>query len=283
VPRGNRQKHDLTRKCPTGGETRCPACHLQIVSATQGQGKRQEGDLGTLRRYGGRIAYRDPVGVCGREDFAIDVRDDGRTLRAYCEIDDGHITRDASWTLGPDHRPVEGHVRVVQDGALVGSSFYTFDDHGTRCETLAAHHGRQSLVQPDRPRYLGLHPLIGDAMIALARGTDALGEERMIPTITCSRDINGETELTAIPMDIGVRYCGQEQLTVAAGRFVADIYELNWGREWPPARMWVCGLDAIFLRMEWSVSGRIYELVSLASSDGPYGPQFAAAPALLPR
>lgn len=239
--------------------------------------------MSSLRRYSGRVAYRDAKGVCGREDFAIDVRSNGRTLRAYCEIDDGHITRDASWTLDADHHPAEGHVRVVQHGALVGSSYYTFDDSGTRCEALTATGGRQTLLLPERPDYLGLHPLIGDATIALARGIDAPGEERMIPTITCSRDINGETGLTAIPMEIGVRYCGEEELDVQAGHFTARRYEMNWGKDWPPAQMWVHGPDAIFLKMEWVVSGRVYELVSLSSCDAPYGPQFDNLPALLPQ
>lgn len=230
--------------------------------------------MDSLRRYAGRIRYRDAQGVCGNEDFAIDVRENGRTIRAYCEIEDGHITRDASWTLDTSHRPVEGHVRVVQHGALVGSTFYTFDEHGTRCEALTAAKGRQSLQLPERPDYLGLHPLIGDAMTVLARGTDRPGEERMIPSMTCSRDINGETDLTAIPMEIGVRYCGECELEVEAGRFSARHYELNWGKDWPPALIWTHGPDAILLKMEWSVSRRNYELVSLAASTGPQGPQF---------
>ncbi len=39
--------------------------------------------MGTLRRHAGRIHYRRGERVVGREDFAIDVRDDGRSIRAY--------------------------------------------------------------------------------------------------------------------------------------------------------------------------------------------------------
>lgn len=202
------------------------------------------------------------------------MRHNGRTLRAYCEMDEGQLTRDASWTLDAAFRPIEGHVRVVQHGQLVGSSFYTFDKGGTRCEALTAAKGRQTLQLPVRPTYLGLHPLIGDAMIALARGTASLGKEEMISTITCSRDMNGETDLTAIPMEIGVTFCGEEDIRVPAGTFIAQKHLLNWGRDWPPATMWVHGEDAIFLKMEWAASPLIFELAELALGTAPQGPQF---------
>ena len=60
-----------------------------------------------LRRIAGRIHYRTGDSIRGRETFAIDVRENGRTVRAYCEIEEGALTRDASWTLDAGHLPVE--------------------------------------------------------------------------------------------------------------------------------------------------------------------------------
>jgi len=230
--------------------------------------------MGTLRRHAGRIHYRRGERVVGREDFAIDVRDDGRSIRAYCEMEEGALTRDASWTLDQEHAPLEGHVRVVQDGGLVGSSWYRFIGRSTECEALTAQRGRVSQRLPGRAQYLGLHPLIGDGMIALARGRDAPGEERMVPGVTCSYDIKGESMLVALPISIGVRYVGEEDVEVIAGRFRAARYELRWQPRWPAAHLWVLGEDAVFLRLRWEVSGLDSQLVRLATAEGPHSPQF---------
>ncbi|MCP5471428.1 MAG: hypothetical protein H7A18_05045 [Sinobacteraceae bacterium] len=228
----------------------------------------------TTRRHAGRILYRCGEQLLGREDFAIDVRRNGRSIRAYCEMEEGALTRDTSWTLDAAHWPVEGHVRVVQHGTVVGSSWYRFTAEHTECEALTAQHGRVSQRLPGRARYLGLHPLIGDGAIALARGREAPGEEWRIPSVTCSYDTNGESSLVALPLMIGVRYLGPEQIEVPAGRFPAEHYELRWQPYWPPARLWVLGDDAVFLRLSWEVSGLDSQLVRFATADDARSPQF---------
>lgn len=229
----------------------------------------------TVRRHAGRIHYRRDGQVLGREDFSIDVRGDGRSIRAYCEMEEGALTRDAGWTLDAAHLPVEGQVRVVQHGALVGSSWYRFTTQETECEALTAQQGRVSQRLPGRAQYLGLHPLVGDGMIALARGRDAPGEERQIPSVTCSYDLKGESALVALPITIGVRYIGSQQVEVPAGRFRGEHYELRWQPHWPPARLWVLGDDAVFLRLCWEVSGLDSQLVRFATADEARSPQFA--------
>lgn len=228
----------------------------------------------TRRRIAGRIHYLKGEDVQGREDFAIDVREDGRTIRSYCEIDDDGLTRDASWTLDAAHYPVEGHVRVVQKGALIGSAWYRFSESETECESLTEAMGRSSQRLSGRPQYLGLHPLIGDGMIALARGVDEPGVERVIESVTCSYDINGETSLVALPIDIGVTYVGMEDIEVPAGKFSARRYALCWQPYWPAAHLWVHGDDALFLRLSWDVSGTTSELVKYGETSAPLSPQF---------
>ncbi len=228
----------------------------------------------TLRRHWGRILYRKAGEELGREEFDIDVRDNGRTIRAYCEMEEGALTRDASWTLDPDHWPTEGHVRVVQHGEPVGSSWYYFNGRETECESLTARLGRNSQRLAGRAQYLGLHPLIGDGLIALSRGTNAPGESRAVESVTCSYDINGESSLVALPISIGVAYIGTEDIEVPAGRFQADRYELRWQPHWPPARLWVHGEDAVFLRLEWDISGLCSELVEFGSASALRSPRF---------
>lgn len=214
------------------------------------------------RRHAGLIVYDHAEGVKGRERFGIDVRADGsRTIRAYCEMAEGELTRDTSWTLDAAHRPVEGHVRVVQNGRLTGSSWYHFRDDDVQCESLTAGMGRTSQVLAGRRDYLGLHPLVGDGMIALAVGTDKLGVRQMVSGVTCSYDINGESTLVALPVEIAVTYQGDEDVEVPAGRFAARRYALQWSPSWPDAHLWVHGEDALFLRLTWAFSGLDSKLV----------------------
>lgn len=226
------------------------------------------------RRHSGQIRYVTPAGERGREDFAIDVRENGRTIRAYCEIDEDALTRDASWTLDRDGMPVEGHVRVVLGGELVGSSWYRFTEHETECESLTRRMGRGSQRLPGRRAYLGLHPLIGDGLIASARGRDAAGVERAIESVTCSYDLNGETGLVALPITIGVTYVGPERVAVPAGTFDGDHYLLRWQPHWPPAKLWVFGEDAVFLRLAWEVSNTTSELIRFETGRSDRSPQF---------
>ncbi len=226
------------------------------------------------RRHAGRIHYLKGDDIEAREDFAIDVRADGRTIRSYCEMAEGDLTRDASWTLDRAHRPVEGHVRVVQNGQQTGSAWYRFGEDFAECESLTATMGRTSQRLDGDVRYLGLHPLVGDGLIALARGTDAPGAERWIESVTCSYDINGETSLVALPIAIGVTYVGDEQITVPAGTFCAHRHAIRWQPHWPAAHLWVLGEDAVFLRLQWEFSGLDAQLVRLGTHSGAMSPQF---------
>lgn len=228
----------------------------------------------TLRRHSGRILYHRGSAIVGREDFDIDVRDNGRTIRAYCEMEEGALTRDASWSLDAEHWPVEGHVRVVQNGEIVGSSWYHFEEDWTECESLTGRLGRNSQRLPGRAQYLGLHPLVGDGLIALSRGTDSPGEFRTIDSVTCSYDVNGESWIVALPIAIDVAYVGSEEVEVPAGTFAAERYALRWQPHWPDAHLWVYGEDAVFVRLKWEFSGLDSQLEEYATTTASDAPRF---------
>mgnify|MGYP001304965988 CR=1 FL=1 len=230
--------------------------------------------MSTKRRHWGQILYQAEGQVSGYEDFSMDVRDDGRTIRSYCEMAENDLTRDASWTLDTAHKPVEGHVRVVQNGSLAGSAWYHCSQAGTECESLTPGMGRTSQKLAVSPSYLGLHPLVGDGLIALARGIDNAGEERMVESVTCSYDENGGTSLVALPIQIGVTFVGPEDITVQAGTFPSYHYELNWQPQWPRAKLWVMQEDAVFLRLTWSHVSAQYDLAKYGVSNRAKSPQF---------
>src|SRR5690554_1432353 len=223
----------------------------------------------SLRRHTGRILYHKGDTIAGCEDFGIDVRESGRTIRAYCEMGEGGLTRDASWTLDGKYKPVEGYVRVVQNGIQTGSAWYRFTENEVECEALTTTLGRTAQRLPSRARYLGLHPLVGDGMIALARGKEEPGREDIIESVTCSYDINGETSLVALPIDIAVTYVGVEEVTVPAGTFTTDRYALRWQPHWPAADLWVHGEDAVFVRLDWEFSGLSSQLERYECMDDP--------------
>lgn len=217
-------------------------------------------------RTRGTIRYVTSEGFeCGREWFSLHRHDRGRFVRAVCEMEEDGLLRDASWSLDRNWRPIDGHVRVILDGKVTGSTSYSFDGSSVACHAHTDTHGHVSAVKhSDRTyEFLGLHALICDGLLTAARGRDDVNRERSINSITCSYSLHGEEGLLAFPIDIGVAYCGEERLTIAAGEFDAHKFHVRWRPEWTPASIWVWGEDYIFLKSMWEVSGLTCELTSL--------------------
>jgi len=218
------------------------------------------------RHYSGTIQYRGPDGETGREWFQmIGHGDAGRTLRALCRMDDIDLWRDVSMSLDAASRPRDAFVRVTQAGIVQGSMLYTIQSDALELDGATAEHGRVSrrIALTEPLPYLGLHPLVGDALVALCRGTDAPGEFRTVHGYTNSSSPNGETGLLAVPTAIAAAYLGTEQVTTPAGIFAARHYQLRWQPQWPAADLMVSGDEALFLRLTWALNRSCYELVEL--------------------
>ncbi len=211
----------------------------------------------------GRISYRDAAGETGREWFEMVRHAGGRTLRAFCEMDNLALSRDVSMALDAQSRPVDAFVRVIREGAVIGSTLFSVQGGVLRCQGWIGGLGDvdQALRLAAPLRYLGLHPLVGDALIALARGTERPGEFEPIACFSNSQAPAGDEGLFAMPVTIDVAYLGEERIEVAAGGFDAAAYALRWKPAWAPARLWVQGPDALFLKLEWPEFGVRYELV----------------------
>lgn len=218
-------------------------------------------------RIAGTVSYvRHDGFVRGREWFSLHAHANGnRVVRAECEMVEEKLVRDTSWSLDPQWRPMEGYVRITLDGVVAGSTWYTFSGNTVHCEARTPVYGRASQVRtsPTPYEFLGLHPLIGDGLICAIRGRDQPGVERRVNSITCSYSPNGEKELLALPIEIGVTYLAPERITVPAGTFDAHKYAISWRKEWPPADYWVFGDHYTFLKETWSVSDMTCELMSL--------------------
>ncbi|WP_416908046.1 MAG: hypothetical protein ACMVO5_00060 [Polymorphobacter sp.] len=209
----------------------------------------------------GRIGYFGPDGETGREWFEMVRHADGRTLRAFCEMDDLGLSRDVTMLLDGAHRPVDAFVRVIRGGEVLGSTLFLADGARLRCVgRIGGADVLEDAALSGPIGYLGLHPLVGDALIALARGVSRPGEFVDVPCFTNSQAPAGDEGLRAMPVTIGVAYLGEETVEVAAGRFAARAYGLRWKPEWAAAKLWVHGPDALFLKLDWPEIGARYEL-----------------------
>ncbi len=218
--------------------------------------------------YAGKIGYFGPEGENGREWFEMVPHAGGRTLRAFCEMDDVGLSRDVTMALDAQSRPLDAFVRIIQQGAVSGSTLFLVEPDAIVSEGLTQEYGRVSQRKPlPAPlTYLGLHPLVGDALVTIPRGTERPGEFVMIEGIANSLSPNGELGLVAMPTQIDVAYCGEERVRVAAGEFEARHYALRWNPAWPPADIWVHGPQALFLRLSWELIGARYELTELRTT-----------------
>jgi hypothetical protein len=178
-------------------------------------------------------------------------------------MDDIGLSRDVTMLLDAAHRPVDAFVRVMRGGEVLGSTLFLADRERLRCVGRIG----GADVLDDTPLsvgldYLGLHPLVGDGLIALARGVTAPAVFIDVPCMTNSQASAGDEGLRPVPMTIAVAYMGSETIDVAAGRYEARAYALLWKPDWAPAQLWVHGEDALFLKLEWPEFGARYELVS---------------------
>lgn len=75
----------------------------------------------------------------------MSIQKDGlRTMRAVCEFDAEGITRDVTYTVGRDFKPIECYVRVALETKPVGSGWFRFTDDTAEGEAYTASEGRFS-------------------------------------------------------------------------------------------------------------------------------------------
>ncbi|SMP82033.1 hypothetical protein SAMN06296065_1213 [Novosphingobium panipatense] len=219
------------------------------------------------RRTSGLIAYLRQGQETGREWFEriTHTATGAQSLRAFCEMDDVGLTRDVTYFLGRDGRPVDAFCRVTLDGDVKGTALFLQEDGAFECEARTVDLGRvsQRLPTPEGGRYLGLHPLVGDALAAVARGTSSPGEFLPVQGVTNSISPNGDQGLVAVPVTIDVAYQGEEEVTVRAGTFATRRYALRWSPEWPAPDLWVTEAEALFVKLCWEMVDAAYELVEL--------------------
>ncbi len=217
------------------------------------------------RRLTGEIAYRAPNGdVLGRESFDLISHRGGHVLRALCMMDDIGLVRDVSLSMDLEWLPEEGYCRIIGAGRTEAALWFRVVPQGVCVDTSLQGkcEPQQFIPTENRLRYLGLHPLQGDALIVEQRGVDEPGTFRPIETVTNSVSPNGDEAVAGTYMQINAAYIGNEKIEVSAGSFSARRYALRWRQDWPAADLWVREEDNLFLKMHWSMIPTWYELTA---------------------
>jgi hypothetical protein len=212
----------------------------------------------------------------GREWFATTWHADGqRTLRAICEIDAGlaanrAVTRDVTYTVDAERRPLDCFVRLHRDGRFLGTGWFNFRDGVAECEAWGVPLGRVAQrFDGSRPPSFGAHALTCD--VTHLERFDHAGGARIQPArgvYLSSPEHDGCSGPMLHPIDFDIEYLGRETITVDAGTFETDHYrfllEGSLEREHPTEDVWCTPDDFICVKI--AVGGYMnssYELAEL--------------------
>jgi len=197
----------------------------------------------------------------GREWFMTTWHPDGeRTLRAVCEIDRGlasdrTVTRDVTYTVDQQRRPLDCFVRLHRDGKFLGTGWFNFRDGIAECETWGLEIGRVSQrFDGSRPPSFGAHAITCD-VTHLERFDHARPAKVQAArsVYLSSPEHDGCSGPMLHPIDFGIEYLGRESITVGAGTFETDHYrfllEGSFTREHPVEELWVTPDDFICVKV----------------------------------
>ncbi len=220
----------------------------------------------------------------GREFFTLTQQPDGTdVLHAHCEIDDEPmVVRDVVAAM--DHAtsaPRDCHVRLSVGHRFEGSGWFRFGPDSVECETFNHRDGRISQhIELENPvSWMQCHPIVGDALLMklydLSKGP---GKAFFDNIMLSSPDHRGATGPMLFRLGFGIRYVGEETITVEAGTFAARQFQVvdtagQLPEEHPPYNVW-CTADDDYLLLRAGAEGYMqthYELTELEILTGDSG------------
>lgn len=224
----------------------------------------------------GKITYclnppGEPVTEFGRELFSMSVQQSGqRTLRVLCEFDDLGLSRDVTYTVGPDWRPIDAMVRLSLEDRTLGSGWFRFTDTYAEGEGFTESEGRFSQrIDLDRPlNAFGSHPICSDVWKLATLPDVAVGETAILDNaVNTSPLSSGESGPIMAMRTYPYVYKGDETIDVASGTYTCKRWD--WPvREGKTLCMWTtAGEDFLPIRMTFPEGNKIYDLVELNVRD----------------
>lgn len=223
----------------------------------------------------GTVIYREPdekgaLVDFGREDFSVSIFPDGsRTMRAVCRYNSTGLTRDVTYTVGPDFKPVECFVKVAMQTHAIGSTWFRFTNALAEAEGYTHKEGRisQRISVPGRVLAFGSHPLCSDFWRVAHLQTSNPGELQTIDNcMNSSPAASGDSGPMLYRRSYSYIYVGTESISVPAGDY--ETHRFDWPvRDGKTLRLWTTGPDYLPIRMDFPEKGNVYELVSLEIED----------------
>ncbi len=209
------------------------------------------------RYYSGAIeAIGDATGLRGTERFSVSVAPDGsRTLHATCEIFDRNVSKDVVYSVDRDFRPIDAYVRLVKDGAWLGSGRFQFDERGASLEgdNRELGHVAQRIERAGGFASFGPHPLACDIW-HLARFDHASRERvQYFDSALSSLEHDGCSGPMLHPIHFGIEFLGPQTITVPAGTFETHHYQFHLEgslpQEHPREQLWCIPGDFVFVKI----------------------------------
>jgi hypothetical protein len=212
----------------------------------------------------------------GREYFSFtDQADKVRVVHAHCEIDDEpNVIRDVVMALDSEWYPLDCSVRITVGDQYEGTGLMHFTPRYAECETINRRDGRitQRIDIDQRVRWLGAHPICGDALCLriydLSQGPGKFFYPNLMLT---SPDHRGATGPMLFKLGFGLEFVGRENVVVKAGSFSALHFRYvdtagQLPEEHPPYDVW-CTDDGNYIFLKGGVGGYMqthYELSELS-------------------
>ncbi|MCS6804615.1 MAG: hypothetical protein RMM98_10800 [Acidobacteriota bacterium] len=224
--------------------------------------------MGQFQHLYGKLSYRQKATgrERGREFWSLTRNRDGtRTMRCLSMTDDSAFVRDATYTLGLDHRPADVFVRLQVADQFVGAGYFRVDGDQLHVVADGAAFGRAvQTLQVPRLFHIETHAVMLDGWFCWCLDLSQPGEQQVVHYNTSTRwnGIDGPLgRLEAISATI----IGDEQIRVPAGTFQATHFRLTSGeKSIAPADLWVTGSDHLLVKYDWNEFGLEYILESLA-------------------
>jgi hypothetical protein len=223
------------------------------------------------RLISGEISYcENPAGLpqtqFGREIFSVSVQANGiRTLRVLCEFDNLGLTRDVTYTVGSDWRPLECYVRIAEEDRVLGSGWFRFTPTSAEGEAITLNEGRISQsIALDKPiNAFGTHPICCDIWKLAHLKPVQTDDLQIVDNCFNSSPLSaGNSGPIMAPRTYDYWYRGEETVTVASGTY--DCHKFEWPvRDGKTLIMWTTLEDYLPVRMTYPEGERIYDLVEL--------------------
>jgi hypothetical protein len=221
----------------------------------------------------GRIGYlAKGGGLRGAEPFSITIEDSGCLIgRSHAYTFDSRFSRDAlvSWT--PERDLLEAHVQLRVAERHIGSGYFTQRDGIIRGVADMPGGGRvEQVVAIKRPYTFVTHAVAFDAWHYFQYDRAAGGRQRITAYNTSTRWNGTDGPIGALQHN-WIEYLGDERITVQAGTFKAERWQLDSGDpEKGVLAVWALPGSNAFVKLDWTL-GYVYELLNFEERELPGG------------